>query len=89
MNARDELYNYADDAHLGGDYLDELLDRVEKEAAAKATASASAETRKQAAREIFAEKITETPKGWSERYVDGWNDALDAAADKVRDGGQP
>jgi hypothetical protein len=32
MNARNELYNYADDAHLGGDYLDELLDRVEKEA---------------------------------------------------------
>jgi hypothetical protein len=32
MNARDELYNYADDAHLGGEYLDELLDRVEEEA---------------------------------------------------------
>jgi hypothetical protein len=32
MNARDELYTYADDAHLGGEYLDELLDRVEQEA---------------------------------------------------------
>ncbi|WP_432130620.1 hypothetical protein [Streptomyces tendae] len=85
MSARDELYNYADDAHLGGDYLDELLDRVEKEAAAKAVT----DTRKQVAREVFAEKITETPKGWSERYVAGWNDAIDAAADKVRDGGQP
>ncbi|WP_333742683.1 hypothetical protein [Streptomyces ardesiacus] len=85
MNARDELYNYADDAHLGGDYLDELLDRVEEEAAAKAVA----EIRKRAAREVFAEKMTETPKGWSERYVAGWNDAIDAAADKVRDGGQP
>ncbi|MBZ6102714.1 hypothetical protein [Streptomyces olivaceus] len=85
MNARDELYNYADDAHLGGEYLDELLDRVEKEAAAKAVT----DTRKQAAREIFAEKITETPKGWSERYVAGWNDAIDSAADKVRYGGQP
>ncbi|MGW1950114.1 hypothetical protein ACWCRC_38145 [Streptomyces sp. NPDC001940] len=40
MNARDELYNYADDAHLGGDYLDELLDRVEREAAAKALSDA-------------------------------------------------
>lgn len=85
MNARDELYAYADDAHLGGEYLDELLDRVEKEAAAKTLA----ETRKQVAREVFAEKMTETPKGWSERYVAGWNDAIDAAADKVRDGGQP
>ncbi|MGW2920365.1 hypothetical protein ACWDBF_21240 [Streptomyces angustmyceticus] len=34
MTARDDLYNYADDAHLGGDYLDELLDRVEAEARA-------------------------------------------------------
>lgn len=32
MSARDDLYNYADDAHLGGEYLDELLDRVEAEA---------------------------------------------------------
>ncbi|MCX4993432.1 hypothetical protein [Streptomyces sp. NBC_00568] len=32
MTARDELYNYADDANLGGEYLDELLDRVEREA---------------------------------------------------------
>jgi hypothetical protein len=40
MNARDELYNYADDAHLGGEYLDELLDRVEREAAAKALSDA-------------------------------------------------
>jgi hypothetical protein len=32
MTARTELYNYADDAHLGGEYLDELLDRVEEEA---------------------------------------------------------
>lgn len=85
MNARDELYAYADAAHLGGDYLDELLDRVGQEAAAKA----AAETRKQAAREVFAERITTTPKGWSERYVTGWNDAIDAAVDKVRDGSQP
>ncbi|MFD8545605.1 hypothetical protein [Streptomyces sp. NPDC059649] len=34
MTARDDLYNYADYAHLGGDYLDELLDRVEAEARA-------------------------------------------------------
>lgn len=88
MNARDDLYNYADDAHLGGDYLDELLDRVEKEAAAKALTDAEAEIRKRVAREVFAEKITETPKGWSGRYVAGWNDSLDAAADKIRDGGQ-
>lgn len=40
MNARDELYNYADDAHLGGEYLDELLDRVEKEAADKVLSEA-------------------------------------------------
>lgn len=33
MSARDELYEYADGAHLGGDTLDELLDRVEAEAA--------------------------------------------------------
>lgn len=32
MSARDDLYNYADDAHLGGEYLDQLLDRVEQEA---------------------------------------------------------
>ncbi|WP_031046828.1 hypothetical protein [Streptomyces sp. NRRL F-5650] len=32
MSARDELYEYADSAHLGGDTLDELLDRVEDEA---------------------------------------------------------
>lgn len=32
MTARDELYTYADAAHLGGEYLDELLDRVEREA---------------------------------------------------------
>jgi hypothetical protein len=87
MNARDELYNYADDAHLGGEYLDELLDRVEKEAAAKALANPEAEIRKRVAREAFAEKITETPKGWSERYVAGWNDGIDAVADKIRDGG--
>ncbi|MGW0012567.1 hypothetical protein ACWDVX_22830 [Streptomyces tendae] len=31
MSARDELYEYADSAHLGGDTLDELLDRVEAE----------------------------------------------------------
>lgn len=31
MSARDELYAYADSAHLGGDTLDELLDRVEAE----------------------------------------------------------
>ncbi|MER6350643.1 hypothetical protein ABT186_02005 [Streptomyces sp. NPDC001634] len=40
MSARDDLYNYADDAHLGGEYLDELLDRVEKEAAARALSDA-------------------------------------------------
>lgn len=34
MSARIDLYNYADDAHLGGEYLDELLNRVEQEAAA-------------------------------------------------------
>lgn len=89
MNARDELYDYADDAHLGGEYLDELLDRVEKEAASKALANPEVEIRKRIAREVFAEKIGETPKGWSERYVAGWNDALDGAADKVREGGQP
>lgn len=35
MSARNDLYEYADDAHLGGDYLDELLNRVEAEAAAR------------------------------------------------------
>lgn len=44
--------------------------------------------RQQIGRELFAERITETPAGWSERYVGGWNDALDAAVDKVRAGGQ-
>ena len=36
MSARTDLYNYADDAHLGGDHLDDLLDRVEAEAAGAA-----------------------------------------------------
>lgn len=36
MSARTDLYNYADDAHLGGDHLDELLNRVEVEAAGAA-----------------------------------------------------
>lgn len=42
--------------------------------------------RRQVGRELFAQRIAETPTGWSERYVGGWNDALDAAVDKVPDG---
>ena len=37
MSARDDLYEYADGAHLGGEYLDELLGRVEAEAVARIT----------------------------------------------------
>ncbi|CAL9594270.1 hypothetical protein SUDANB1_05289 [Streptomyces sp. enrichment culture] len=37
MSARSELYEYVDGAHLGGEYLDELLGRVEAEAVARAT----------------------------------------------------
>ncbi|MEU4051258.1 hypothetical protein AB0F09_18925 [Streptomyces olivaceus] len=86
MNARDALIEYAASTRtVTADGLTPYIDRIEKEAAAKAVA----ETRKRASREVFAEKITETPKGWSERYVGGWNDAIDAAADKVRNGGQP
>lgn len=43
--------------------------------------------REQVGRELWGQRIAETPQGWSERYVGGWNDALDAAVDKVRDGG--
>jgi hypothetical protein len=46
MNARDELYNYADDAHLGGDYLDGLLDRVENEARAAGSIDQQRELRR-------------------------------------------
>ncbi|WP_416476970.1 hypothetical protein [Streptomyces sp. LKA04] len=86
MNARDALIDYAASTRtVTADGLAPYIDRVEKEAAQ----AAIADTRKQVAREVFAEKIAETPKGWSERYVAGWNDAIDAATDKVRDGGQP
>ncbi|GHJ04800.1 hypothetical protein TPA0906_66650 [Streptomyces olivaceus] len=86
MPARDALIEYAASTRtVTADGLAAYIDRIEKEAAEKA----ASETRKQAAREIFAEKITETPKGWSERYVAGWNDAIDSATDKVRYGGQP
>lgn len=41
MTARNDLYNYADAAHLGGDHLDELINRVEKEAASAALRDAA------------------------------------------------
>lgn len=43
--------------------------------------------RRQIARDIFGERLTENPKGWSEKYVHGWNDSVDSLVDKVRDGG--
>lgn len=59
MSARDDLYTYADDAHLGGDHLDELLTRVEKEAASAALRDAAdwAETNNPDRSEDFSEGV--------------------------------
>ncbi|MFI8191378.1 hypothetical protein ACIF8T_21585 [Streptomyces sp. NPDC085946] len=78
MTARDELYNYADDAHLGGDYLDELLDRVEKEAAATAYIKA-AEVLRERARELSQlaeEKMSRT----LEERAQEWNEGAEKVA---------
>lgn len=89
MTARDELWKYA---RLLADWWTPPTvteDRVEKLYNAvrdEVLAEAEKEIRKRIAREIHAEKIGTAPRGWSERYVGGWNDALDAAADKVGDG---
>jgi hypothetical protein len=37
-----------------------------------------------AARQVFAQTINGIPDGWSGKYVNGWNDAVDALVDQVR-----
>ncbi|MFD9212053.1 hypothetical protein ACFVY9_02835 [Streptomyces sp. NPDC059544] len=67
MSARDELYEYADGAHLGGEYLDELLDRVEAEAVARAAGRPVNETLVAAqaqARRLFEAEAGERRPMW-------------------------
>ncbi|MGK3105337.1 hypothetical protein [Streptomyces sp. WAC05858] len=39
---------------------------------------------RKAVRRVWAQKITKNPGGWSERYLAGWNDAVDAVVDELQ-----
>lgn len=67
MSARDDLYEYADSAHLGGDELDGLLDRVEAEAVARAAVRPVNETlvkARDAAADMFEVEVGERRPMW-------------------------
>lgn len=82
MTARDDLIRYAASTRrtVTADGLAPYLNRVEREVMMKAEAA----FRTRIVRRIFAMRMPETPHGWSERYIAGWNEALGAAEDEIR-----
>lgn len=71
LSIRNEIHAEVGNGHQIQHWLDDLENAL----------------RRLISRDIFSEMITETPKGWSEKYVHGWNDSVDSLVDKVRDGG--